>query len=113
MLYQSAHVDSQAPAQILRQPADVATLSRRWERIRGEALPRAFLLGADQGSAGIMDLTGARWRKSGNNGGSCVEVADNLPGVVGVRDSKDPTGPALVFGPAAWRAFVTQLTDGS
>lgn len=41
------------------------------------------------------------------NGGQCVEVADNLSGVVGVRDSKDPTGPALVFGPAAWRAFVT------
>ncbi|MDM4719790.1 DUF397 domain-containing protein [Micromonospora sp. WMMA1363] len=56
-----------------------------------------------------MDLTGARWRKStksGNNGGDCVEVADNLPDVVGVRDSKDPTGPALVFGPTAWRAFV-------
>ncbi|GIM85957.1 DUF397 domain-containing protein [Salinispora arenicola] len=61
-----------------------------------------------------MDLTGARWRKSsksGNNGGACVEVADNLPGVVGVRDSKDPQGPALVFGPAAWRTFVTQLPD--
>lgn len=59
-----------------------------------------------------MDLTGARWRKSsksGNNGGSCVEVADNLPDVVGVRDSKDPNGPVLVFGPAAWRTFVTQL----
>ncbi|WP_018908464.1 DUF397 domain-containing protein [Salinispora arenicola] len=61
-----------------------------------------------------MDLTGARWRKSsksGNNGGACVEVADNLPGVVGVRDSKDPQGPALVFGPAVWRTFVTQLSD--
>ncbi|QOC92702.1 DUF397 domain-containing protein [Micromonospora craniellae] len=56
-----------------------------------------------------MDMTGARWRKSsksGSNGGACVEVADNLPGVVGVRDSKDPTGPALVFGPVAWRSFV-------
>ncbi|GGM04375.1 MULTISPECIES: DUF397 domain-containing protein [Micromonospora] len=56
-----------------------------------------------------MDLTRARWRKStysGNNGGDCVEVADNVPGVVGVRDSKDPAGPALTFGPAAWRAFV-------
>ncbi|MEQ4300955.1 DUF397 domain-containing protein [Plantactinospora sp. B6F1] len=56
-----------------------------------------------------MELTGARWRKStrsGGNGGSCVEVADNLPGVVGVRDSKDPTGPALTFGTTAWRAFV-------
>lgn len=57
-----------------------------------------------------MDLTGAQWRKSsrsGTSGGNCVEVADNLPGVVGVRDSKDPTGPALTFGPAAWRRFVT------
>ncbi|MER7456682.1 DUF397 domain-containing protein [Micromonospora sp. NPDC126480] len=61
-----------------------------------------------------MDLTGAQWRKStksGNNGGACVEVAGNLPGVVGVRDSKDPTGPALVFSPAAWRAFVTQVAE--
>jgi len=56
-----------------------------------------------------MDLIGAKWRKStrsGPNGGDCVEVAGNLPGVVGVRDSKDPTGPALAFEPAAWRAFV-------
>lgn len=57
-----------------------------------------------------MDLTGARWRKStrsGTSGGDCVEVADNLPGVVAVRDSKDPYGPALSFGPAEWRAFVS------
>ncbi|MET7969133.1 DUF397 domain-containing protein [Micromonospora sp. NPDC005305] len=56
-----------------------------------------------------MDLTDARWRKStrsGSNGGACVEVADNLPGVVGVRDSKDPAGPVLTFTPQIWRAFV-------
>jgi uncharacterized protein DUF397 len=43
-----------------------------------------------------MDLTRAKWRKSirsGGNGGDCVEVARNLPGVVAVRDSKDPHGP--------------------
>lgn len=60
-------------------------------------------------------MTGARWRKStksGSNGGACVEVADNLSGVVGVRDSRDPTGPALVFSPDAWRAFVAQVADG-
>ncbi|MEU6078454.1 DUF397 domain-containing protein [Micromonospora sp. NPDC047074] len=34
------------------------------------------------------------------------EVADNLPGVVGVRDSKDPHGPALTFTARAWSAFV-------
>ncbi|MGQ5262809.1 DUF397 domain-containing protein [Micromonospora sp. ZYX-F-536] len=54
-----------------------------------------------------MDLTDARWRTSSRSGnGECVEVADNLPGVVGVRDSKDPSGPVLVFAPAAWQAFV-------
>ncbi|MFI2714665.1 DUF397 domain-containing protein [Micromonospora sp. NPDC018662] len=61
-----------------------------------------------------MDMTGAHWRKSsrsGSNQGACVEVADNLPGVVGVRDSKDPTGPALAFEPASWRAFVTQVAE--
>lgn len=47
-----AHVDSQAPAQILRQAADVATLSRRWERIRGEALPRASSLELIREAAG-------------------------------------------------------------
>jgi Domain of unknown function (DUF397) len=31
---------------------------------------------------------------SGSNGGNCVEVADNLPGIVAVRDSKDPDGPS-------------------
>ncbi|SBT51299.1 DUF397 domain-containing protein [Micromonospora narathiwatensis] len=56
-----------------------------------------------------MDLTRATWRKasrSNANGGACVEVADNLPGVVAVRDSKDPTGPVLAFTPSSWRAFV-------
>ena len=61
---------------------------------------------------GVRTPNGARWRKSSRssgNGVDCVEVADNLPGVVGVRDSKDPTGPALAFTPVAWRAFVGGL----
>lgn len=61
-----------------------------------------------------MELTGARWRKSSRssgNGGNCVEVADNLPDLVAVRDSKNPTGPALTFTPAAWRAFVAELGE--
>ncbi|MBQ0892386.1 DUF397 domain-containing protein [Micromonospora sp. U56] len=60
----------------------------------------------------MTDLTGAVWRKStrsGGNGGNCVEVADNLMGVVGVRDSKDPTGPTLAFPPPAWAAFVSAV----
>ncbi|MEQ4299932.1 DUF397 domain-containing protein [Plantactinospora sp. B6F1] len=58
------------------------------------------------------DLTGAHWRKStrsGNNGGACVEVADNLPGIVLVRDSKDRDGAALTFDPRAWRSFVDEV----
>ncbi|WP_442791501.1 DUF397 domain-containing protein [Micromonospora sp. NBC_01813] len=54
-----------------------------------------------------------QWRtstRSGNGGNTCVEVADNLPGQVLVRDSKDVAGPVLTFGPAAWSAFVTELT---
>jgi hypothetical protein len=57
----------------------------------------------------MAELTGARWRtstRSGDNGGNCVEVADNLPGVVAVRDSKDRTGPVLTFAPRSWAAFV-------
>lgn len=60
----------------------------------------------------MTDVTRAVWRKSsrsGGNGGDCVEVATNLPGLVAVRDSKDPGGPVLVFEPAAWRAFLADL----
>ncbi len=59
-------------------------------------------------------LVGAVWRKSsysGDNGGDCVEVAGNLPGLVAVRDSKDPGGPVLAFVPADWRTFVAGLRD--
>jgi hypothetical protein len=56
-----------------------------------------------------MDLTSADWRKASysSNTGNCVEVAQNLPGVVAVRDSKNPDGPALVLTAGQWRAFVS------
>lgn len=49
------------------------------------------------------------WRKSSYSGGgedNCVEVADNIPGTVPVRDSKTPDGPALAFSTPTWTAFV-------
>lgn len=55
-----------------------------------------------------LDLSAAEWRKSsysGGNGGQCIEVALNLPGIVAVRDSKDPRGTMLVFAAATWRSF--------
>ena len=55
----------------------------------------------------MSDLAGAIWRKSSRSAeGNCVEVADNLPSLVGVRDSKDPDGPALTFSPTRWMGFV-------
>jgi hypothetical protein len=59
----------------------------------------------------VRDIAGARWRKSARSGnqGNCVEVADNLPDAVHVRDSKDPEGPVLSFSRAAWRAFVEDI----
>jgi hypothetical protein len=62
-----------------------------------------------------LDLTAAVWRKSSysnGNGGSCVEVADHFPGVIPVRDSKDPHGPALVFTTDAWTSFVDAVRTG-
>ncbi|WP_328829592.1 MULTISPECIES: DUF397 domain-containing protein [unclassified Streptomyces] len=55
------------------------------------------------------DLSSARWRKSSysnGTGGDCVEVHDDLPGVVPVRDSKVSDGPALLIAASAWASFV-------
>ncbi|MFF5336817.1 DUF397 domain-containing protein [Streptomyces sp. NPDC013181] len=51
----------------------------------------------------------AQWRKSSysnGSGGNCLEVADGHPGLVPVRDSKRPEGPALVIDAAAWTPFI-------
>lgn len=58
------------------------------------------------------DLSDALWCKSSysnGDGGDCVEVAHNIPGLVPVRDSKVPDGPALLLGAAAWAHFVDAL----
>ncbi|WP_229686178.1 DUF397 domain-containing protein [Longimycelium tulufanense] len=64
-------------------------------------------------------MASADWRKSsrsgtsnGGGGSQCVEVA-SAHTVVGVRDSKNPTGPALIFESATWSAFVRQLQRGT
>ncbi|MFQ6328372.1 DUF397 domain-containing protein [Nocardia sp. CWNU-33] len=60
------------------------------------------------------DLSGAKWFKSRRSGPSkdCVEVAFLDRGHVGLRDSKNPTGPALVFTPGEWDAFTAGVQDG-
>ncbi|MFE9327312.1 DUF397 domain-containing protein [Nocardia sp. NPDC052278] len=54
-----------------------------------------------------IDLSGAQWFKSSRSGGQneCVEIAWLSGGHVGVRDSKNPNGPALTFTPSEWDAF--------
>ncbi|MET8047793.1 DUF397 domain-containing protein [Streptosporangium sp. NPDC005286] len=60
-----------------------------------------------------LTLTPA-WRKStlSDGGNGCVEVATNLPGVVAVRDSKDPSGPVLIFSPTTWHSFLSGIRSG-
>ncbi|WP_436528065.1 DUF397 domain-containing protein [Actinoplanes sp. HUAS TT8] len=63
----------------------------------------------------MADLTGAVWHKStrsGGNGGDCVEVAGNLPGIVALRDTKDPDGTILIFTHAEWQAFLDGVRSG-
>lgn len=61
-----------------------------------------------------VDLSGAPWFKSSRSSGTkeCVEVAFVDGGMVGVRDSKNPAGPALVFLPAEWDAFAADAGAG-
>jgi hypothetical protein len=60
------------------------------------------------------DLTGAVWRRSSRSpdSGQSIEIADNLPGIIAMRDSRDPDGPALVFTLREWEAFVGGAKDG-
>jgi hypothetical protein len=60
------------------------------------------------------NLVGTSWRKSTHSGaqGDCIEVADDVPGAIPVRDSKHLTGPVLTFTPEAWRAFVAGIQAG-
>jgi hypothetical protein len=63
-----------------------------------------------------VDLSCASWVKSSysQNGGVCIEWAPAFAsqGLVPVRDSKNPTGPALVFTPKGFAAFVTAVKHG-
>jgi hypothetical protein len=61
-----------------------------------------------------IDLSRANWRTSshsGGNGGQCVEVASNLPGVVVVRDSKARRAGTLAFSRATWPGFIATLRE--
>jgi hypothetical protein len=63
----------------------------------------------------MINMNDARWHKSSRSSsqGNCVEVADNLDGIVAVRDTKDKgNGPILTFTPSEWAAFIAGAKDG-
>ncbi|GAA4004100.1 DUF397 domain-containing protein [Streptomyces sp. NBC_01352] len=71
------------------------------------ALPRHVLSGTD--------LPGLRWLRSSYSTGAnnCVEtarlVAGHSAGLLAVRDSKNPAGPALLFSPESWAGFTAAV----
>ena len=62
----------------------------------------------------MRDLSDVRWKKSSRSGAgnNCVEVAGLGDGARTVRDSTNPTGPALMFTAAQWTAFTTGIHTG-
>ena len=60
-------------------------------------------------------LVGVTWmksRRSGPTGGNCVEIAFLDGGEIAMRNSRYPTGPALIFTRAEWDAFLGGAKDG-
>ncbi|MFE6857420.1 DUF397 domain-containing protein [Nocardia sp. NPDC057668] len=58
---------------------------------------------------------GAAWFKSSYSrpNSDCVEAVHLSNGAVGVRDSKNPAGPALLFEGAAWDEFLADVRGGA
>jgi hypothetical protein len=61
-----------------------------------------------------IELAGVTWFKSSHSqsGAECAEVAWLKDGMIGVRDSKNPTGGALTFTPGEWDAFTAGVRAG-
>jgi transcriptional regulator with XRE-family HTH domain len=109
-----AYVESPHIGQLVDDPGIIARHQMSYDLVRASALSPEESLSLieaaveDHRMSTHPDLNGAHWRKSrrsGPSGGECVEVAVNLPGIVPVRDSKNP-GPTLTISRAAWSAFV-------
>lgn len=79
----------------------------------GGQVPRSSARGVE-GVGIVVDLSTAQWFKSSRSSGQrdCVEVAFLAGGVVGVRDSKNPSGSALAFDSDAWDRFLAALPAG-
>jgi hypothetical protein len=62
---------------------------------------------------GAYELARASWRKSSRSGNSanCVEMCRLTDGLLVVRDSKDRSGPVLIFTPGEWKAFTHSVRE--
>jgi Domain of unknown function (DUF397) len=76
-------------------------------------------MGQLMGDGSAEGMPGARvnvpsWRKSGRSigNGQCVEAARMSDGRLALRDSKDKSGPVLLFSETEWRAFLGGVRDG-
>jgi hypothetical protein len=59
-------------------------------------------------------LTMARWRKSSasNSSGCCVEIAELPGGTLAVRNSRDKSGPALIWQRSELEGFLLAVKNG-
>ncbi|MFC6084273.1 Scr1 family TA system antitoxin-like transcriptional regulator [Sphaerisporangium aureirubrum] len=118
----TVYIEAVGHGHLLERDEDVRKIATRYEVIRAEALPRQASLDLIREIRYRMnpqleqELAVATWRKSsrsGGSGGNCVEIASLADGHKGVRDSKNPTGPAFVVGAGAWEAFRAGVEDGT
>lgn len=109
-----------------RRPDELERLSRAYDRLRADALSasesadliRRIMEGLLNVSPEIQPLpTTLSWFKasySGENGGDCIETSHDLRpgGLMPIRDSKNPDGPALFFPTDSFAGFINGVKDG-
>ncbi|MEU3353281.1 DUF397 domain-containing protein [Streptomyces sp. NPDC037389] len=92
------------------------TVLGRWPCLRTTLCPCSNQSLRSMPMSTAHDLHAVVWRKSSHSGSgdekggnSCLEVADHIPGLVPVRDSKSAYGPALMIPATAWGTFIATL----
>lgn len=116
-----AYLEGNKFGELIEDADRVCTYRLSYDQIRDRALSPpdsvAFIERLLEGHTmnGITELSSAAWRKSSYSDGgdaNCVEIADGFPGIVPVRDSKNPHGPALLVPAAAWSSFLAGVRAG-